>query len=195
MVTHLAITDLGLERERGWDQLAMGFDHGSWVFSYGNTKSNLPQTHKPRWTKITTHHRNLPPEIATDLRERHWYEREKRKRNKDKDLYLKVSQWWFELCVLCIEGFEKEKIEGFDRLWVSKRKKKHKKCFLFFLFLSFSFFFLKPITYKSPQFFLFLIPSTHKTQNPNHHWLIFTYKSPSLFLFLFLSHIGVSLLD
>ena len=75
MVTHPAIIDLGLERERererGKDQLAMGFDHGSWVFSYGNTQSNLPQTHKPRSTKITTHHWNLPLEITTDLRERH----------------------------------------------------------------------------------------------------------------------------
>ena len=57
----------------------MGLDHGSWVFNYGNTKSNLSQTQKRRSTKIETHHQNLPPEISIDLRERHQYGREKEK--------------------------------------------------------------------------------------------------------------------
>ena len=114
-----------------------------------------------------------------------------------------------------LKGFEKEKIERFDRLWVSKRNKEKRNTFCVsfffvkwkrnkakrntlycFFFLCFFFFFLfETHNLSNPQFFPFQIPSMHKTQNPNHHWLIFKYKSLSLFLFLFLSHISVSLLD
>ena len=124
----------------------MGFDHGSWVFSYGNTKSDLPQTHKPRAIKITTHHWNLPPEITIDLRERHRYEREKEKETK-----IETCIWrWvnddlgFVFCVL--KGFEKEKIEGLIGYGFQKEKrnketkKKETLKSVSFFFVSFSFY-------------------------------------------------------
>ena len=162
---------------------------------------------------------SLPLEIATDLRERHWYEREKEKETKIETCIWRWVNDDLDFVSCALKGFEKEKIEGligygFQKekrkrnkekrnnkecffflcfFFILQRKMKHKKCFFFLCF--FFFFSFWTITYQTSQFFLFQIPSTQKTQNPYHHWLIFKYKSLSLFLFLFLSHISVSLLD
>ena len=70
---------------------------------------------------------SLPLEIATNLRERHWYEREKEKETK-----IETCIWrWvdddlgFVSCAL--KGFEKEKIEGLIGYGFQKEKRKRNK--------------------------------------------------------------------
>ena len=118
----------------------------------------------------------------------------------------KMKQRWRLVCedesmmiwVLCFVRWrdqKKNKLRGFIGYGFQKEKRKRKKQKKKKNTFCVSFFFLKPITYQTLQFFLSQIPqcTKHKAQI-----IIDSPSNTSLclcFFFFFLSHISVSLLD